>query len=162
MPDTSLNPTTFAIRGKRIHYAWAMVVIAAIMRLSTSAFRSSQSVLIPRLVESFGWSYGGVGGAFALQWVVSGMFGPPSGWLGDRYWWDAAFGKKKVDLVILLDDAIDRQPATWTLIDVALDLFNFCDGQPRLVIVRLRRRGSVNGESGEPLSVDVSRGLQAP
>jgi MFS family permease len=60
-------------------------MIAATMRLSTSAFRSSQSILIPRLVESFGWSYGGVGGAFALQWVVSGMFGPPSGWLGDRY-----------------------------------------------------------------------------
>ncbi len=55
------------------------------MRLSASSFRTSSSILIPRLVETFGWSYGMVGGAFALQWVVSGMFGPPAGWLGDRY-----------------------------------------------------------------------------
>ena len=85
MLETSLKPSTLTINGKRIHYAWVMVGIAATMRLSTSAFRSSQSILIPRLVESFGWSYGGVGGAFALQWVVSGMFGPTAGWLGDRY-----------------------------------------------------------------------------
>jgi len=26
-----------------------------------------------------------VGLGFALQWIVSGMFGPPAGWLGDRY-----------------------------------------------------------------------------
>ena len=55
------------------------------MRLFSSSFRSSQSILIPRLVESFGWSYGAVGLGFALQWVVSGMLGPSAGWLGDRY-----------------------------------------------------------------------------
>ena len=69
----------------KIHYAWAIVGLAALMRLSTSSFRSSQSILIPRIVETFGWSYGAVGGAFALQWIVSGAFGPPSGWMGDRY-----------------------------------------------------------------------------
>ena len=55
------------------------------MRLFSSSFRSSSSILIPRLVESFGWSYGAVGFGFALQWVVSGMLGPSAGWLGDRY-----------------------------------------------------------------------------
>jgi len=37
------------------------------------------------LVDSFGWSYGAVGLGFAIQWIVSGLFGPPAGWLGDRY-----------------------------------------------------------------------------
>ena len=55
------------------------------MRLFSSSFRSSSSVLIPRLVDSFGWSYSAVGLGFALQWVVSGMLGPSAGWLGDRY-----------------------------------------------------------------------------
>ena len=85
MANFSLKPSTLAVGGHPIHYAWVIVGVGSLMRLSTSAFRSSQSVLIPRLVETFEWSYGAVGGAFALQWVVSGMFGPPSGWLGDRY-----------------------------------------------------------------------------
>ena len=55
------------------------------MRLFSSSFRSSSSILIPRLVDSFGWSYGAVGLGFAIQWIVSGLFGPPAGMLGDRY-----------------------------------------------------------------------------
>ncbi|MFQ6029210.1 MAG: MFS transporter, partial [Dehalococcoidia bacterium] len=81
----SLRPATLAVGNRPIHYAWVMVLLAAVMRLSSSSFRSSSSVLIPRLVEVFGWSYGAVGGAFALQWLVSGLFGPPAGWMGDRY-----------------------------------------------------------------------------
>ena len=81
----NLRPSTLAVGGKSIHYAWVVVCIAAVMRLSTSSFRSSASILIPRIVESFGWSYGAVGIGFSIQWVVSGLFGPPSGWLGDRY-----------------------------------------------------------------------------
>ncbi len=85
MPAVNLSPGNLSLGGHRVHYAWAIVVLAALMRLSTSSFRSSQSILIPRLVDTFSWSYGAVGGAFALQWIVSGAFGPPAGWMGDRY-----------------------------------------------------------------------------
>ena len=85
MLNLSLKPSTLAIGGRSIHYAWVIVLVAAIMRLSSSAFRSSSSILVPRIVEAFGWSYGAVGIGFSLQWIVSGLFGPPSGWLGDRY-----------------------------------------------------------------------------
>ena len=81
----SFRPDNIIINGRYIHYAWVMVVIASVMRLFSSSFRSSQSILIPRLIESFGWSYGQVGLGFALQWIVSGMLGPSAGWLGDRY-----------------------------------------------------------------------------
>ena len=81
----SLSPANLVIAGRPVHYAWVIVGVAAVMRLFSSSFRSSSSVLIPRLVESFGWSYGAVGFGFALQWVVSGMLGPSAGWLGDRY-----------------------------------------------------------------------------
>ena len=85
MLGVNLNPANLSVGKHRIHYAWAMVFLASVMRLSTSSFRSSQSILVPRLVEHFGWSYGALGGAFALQWIVSGAFGPPAGWMGDRY-----------------------------------------------------------------------------
>ncbi len=84
-PRYSFRPDNLIIAGQPVHYAWVIVGVAAVMRLFSSSFRSSSSILIPRLVESFGWSYGAVGFGFALQWVVSGMLGPSAGWLGDRY-----------------------------------------------------------------------------
>ena len=84
-PGYSFRPQNLIIAGHPVHYAWVIVAIAAVMRLFSSSFRSSSSILIPRLVDSFGWSYGAVGMGFALQWVVSGMLGPSAGWLGDRY-----------------------------------------------------------------------------
>ncbi len=80
-----LDPANLAIGGRKVHYAWVIVAVAAVMRLASSSFRSSASILIPRLVDSFGWSYGAVGLGFSLQWIVSGLFGPPAGWMGDRY-----------------------------------------------------------------------------
>ena len=85
MPYINLSPSDFALGGRQIHYAWVMIAVAAAMRLSASAVRTSFSVLIPRLVETFGWSYGAVGFGLALQWAFSGLFGPAAGWLGDRY-----------------------------------------------------------------------------
>ena len=84
-PRYSFRLSNLIVSGHHIHYAWVIVGVAAVMRLFSSSFRSSSSILIPRLVESFGWSYGAVGFGFALQWVVSGMLGPSAGWLGDRY-----------------------------------------------------------------------------
>ena len=85
MQGFSLRANNFVFGGRHIHYAWVTVAVAATMRLFSSSFRSSSSILIPRLVDSFGWSYGAVGFGFALQWIVSGLLGPPAGWLGDRY-----------------------------------------------------------------------------
>ncbi len=81
----NLKPSNLVFAGRPVHYAWVIVAVAAVMRLFSSSFRSSSSILIPRLVDSFGWSYGAVGLGFSIQWIVSGMFGPTAGWLGDRY-----------------------------------------------------------------------------
>ena len=85
MANINLKPSEFAVAGRPVHYAWVIVAVGAVMRLFSSSFRSSSSILIPRLVESFGWSYGQVGLGFAIQWIVSGMFGPPAGMMGERY-----------------------------------------------------------------------------
>ena len=85
MAKFNLEPSNLVIGGRHVHYAWVIVAGGAVRRLFSSSFRSSSSILIPRLVDSFGWSYGAVGLGFAIQWIVSGLFGPPAGWLGDRY-----------------------------------------------------------------------------
>jgi MFS family permease len=52
--------------------------------------RIASGVLVAYLVTpkpegQFGWSHGAVGLGFAMQWIFSGLFAPPAGWLGDRY-----------------------------------------------------------------------------
>ena len=85
MANLNLKPAELSVGRHPVLFAWVIVTVAAIMRLFSSSFRSSSSILIPRLVDHFGWSYGAVGLGFAIQWIVSGLFGPPAGWLGDRY-----------------------------------------------------------------------------
>src|SRR5438034_11032025 len=74
--------------ASRIHYAWGMLAIAIAMRLVSSVERTASGVLVAYLVDpagEFGWSRSVVGLALSLQWIFSGVFGPPAGWLGDRY-----------------------------------------------------------------------------
>ena len=85
MLKLDLHPRRLAVGNVDIHYAWVIVVAASAMRLSASAVRTSFAVMLPRIVETFGWSHGMIGFGLALQWAFSGIFGPAAGWLGDRY-----------------------------------------------------------------------------
>ena len=72
---------------KGIHYAWVTLGIAIAMRLVSSVERTASGVLVAYMVDpagEFGWSRSVVGLALSLQWIFSGVFGPPAGWLGDR------------------------------------------------------------------------------
>jgi MFS family permease len=73
---------------KNIHHAWVTLGIAIAMRLVSSVERTASGVLVAYMVDpagEFGWSRSVVGLALSLQWIFSGVFGPPAGWLGDRY-----------------------------------------------------------------------------
>lgn len=73
---------------QNIHYAWVTLAIAVAIRLVSSVERTASGVLVAYLVDpagEFGWSRSIVGLALSLQWIFSGVFGPPTGWLGDRY-----------------------------------------------------------------------------
>jgi MFS family permease len=65
-----------------------MLGLAIAIRLISSIERTASGVLLAYLVDpagAFGWSRSVVGLALSLQWIFSGVFGPPAGWLGDRY-----------------------------------------------------------------------------
>lgn len=58
------------------------------IRLVSSVERTASGVLVAYMVDpagEFGWSRSVVGLALSFQWIFSGVFGPPAGWLGDRY-----------------------------------------------------------------------------
>ena len=81
----------------RVHYAWAIVGIAAMMGFITSSVRFAAAALVPYLGDpaaGFGWSYGAITFAFSLQWIIFGLASPYVGWLGDRYGvrWFLLFG----------------------------------------------------------------------
>ena len=85
MATVNFRPAEFALAGRHIHYAWVIVGITALMRLVSSSFRMSFPALVPFIAVGFGWEVWLITLAFSLQWVISGAFGPPAGWLGDRY-----------------------------------------------------------------------------
>jgi MFS family permease len=83
-----VKPASLPAYVKDIHYAWVTLGIAIAMRLVSSVERTASGVLVAYMVDpagEFGWSRSVVGLALSLQWIFSGVFGPPAGWLGDRY-----------------------------------------------------------------------------
>jgi len=83
-----VTPASLPMHTKGLHYAWVTLGIAIAMRLVSSVERTASGVLVAYLVDptgEFGWSRSVVGLALSLQWIFSGVFGPPAGWLGDRY-----------------------------------------------------------------------------
>jgi MFS family permease len=83
-----VKPASLPFDLKNIHYAWVTLGVAIAMRLISSVERTASGVLVAYMVDpagEFGWSRSVVGLALSLQWIFSGIFGPPAGWLGDRY-----------------------------------------------------------------------------
>src|SRR5215813_8486601 len=84
---THQNPSGRASGAQRLHYAWVIVAVAAMICMITSPVRFAISMLVPYLQspQGFGWSYFAISIAFALQWLVTALISPLVGWLGDRY-----------------------------------------------------------------------------
>lgn len=84
----SRQPLTGIASGPpRLHYAWVIVAVSALICMITSPVRFVISMLVPYLQspQGFGWSYFAISVAFALQWLASALISPLVGWLGDRY-----------------------------------------------------------------------------
>lgn len=82
-----LNPAGFAVGKRDVHYAWVIVGVASMMWMTSSGMRFAASLLIDEFnkPEYFGWSIGAITVGFTIQWLMSGILAPISGWLGDRY-----------------------------------------------------------------------------
>lgn len=67
-----------------LYYGWVIVAIAFVtMAVSVSA-RTAFSLLLPPLIDEFGWDRGLAAGAFSFGFLVSAILGPVAGRLMDR------------------------------------------------------------------------------
>ncbi len=85
--SVKMGPAGLTMGGRSIHYGWVVMGVGAVMWTISSSMRFSATVLVPHLQDpnGFGWSYGAIAFAFALQWFLAGLMGPVMGWLGDRH-----------------------------------------------------------------------------
>jgi sugar phosphate permease len=68
-----------------IHYGWAVVAVAFLTMLATSATIGIPGVLLLPLKTEFGWNLGAISGALALRLLLYGMVGPFAAALMHRY-----------------------------------------------------------------------------
>ncbi len=77
---------TFALQEHTIaHYAWVVVGIAAVVQMVGAAIRMVFGVLVEPLVETFSWSPGSIGIAYALMSIIAALSSPPAGYLSNRF-----------------------------------------------------------------------------
>ena len=71
--------------SSRVHYAWIVIAIAAVMHMAGGSIRQAFGVLIVPLQEDMGWSPATVTLAYALASITGALLAPISGICTDRY-----------------------------------------------------------------------------
>lgn len=66
------------------YYGWAIIFIAFVTMAVAVTARTSFSLLVPPLIDEFGWDRGLVAGAFSFGFLVSSIISPISGRVMDR------------------------------------------------------------------------------
>lgn len=70
--------------GRRLHYAWVILVAACVLGIVARADSASFAVFVDPLVERFGWKRGDISLAYALAFIAGLPAVVVMGWLGDR------------------------------------------------------------------------------
>ena len=79
--------------SSRVHYAWIVIAIAAVMHMAGGSIRQAFGVLIVPLEANMGWSPATVTLAYAVASITGALLAPISGYCTDRY------GARKVIMV---------------------------------------------------------------
>lgn len=78
---SALPPSSAPVR---LHYAWVIVAMTALVLLIGSGVRSAPGVLMRPWEQAFGWSPAEIGLAIAVSLVLYGLVGPFAGAMMDR------------------------------------------------------------------------------
>ena len=65
------------------HFAWVIVIIASIIQMVGSTIRNVFGVMVDPISQTFGWSQGQIGLGYAIAALVTALFSPVAGMLGD-------------------------------------------------------------------------------
>src|SRR4051812_11561812 len=67
------------------YYGWLIIGVAFITMATSVSARTAFSLLLPPLLEEFGWGRGLVAGAFSFGFLVSAVLSPIAGRMMDRH-----------------------------------------------------------------------------
>jgi len=100
---------------RKIHYAWVVAAVTFVVMLGAAGFRSTPSVLMVSLQESYGWPRGAISFAVSVNLLLFGLIAPFAAALIER------FGIRRVVgtglILITLGSALPIfMTATWQLV----------------------------------------------
>ncbi len=67
------------------YYGWVVVGAAFVTMAIAVTARTAFSLLLPPLIDEFGWDRGLIAGAFSFGFFFAAMLSPITGWVMDRY-----------------------------------------------------------------------------
>src|ERR1700761_9413660 len=67
------------------YYGWVLIAAAFVTMAIAVTARTAFSLLLPPLIDEFGWDRGQVAGAFSFGFLVSALLSPLAGRLMDRH-----------------------------------------------------------------------------
>jgi MFS family permease len=85
MCDTAMNMASPRwLKRLPFYYGWLIIGIAFVTMAVSVTARTSFSLLLPPLIDEFGWDRGLVAGAFSFGFLVSALLSPVTGRVMDR------------------------------------------------------------------------------
>jgi sugar phosphate permease len=78
-------PISRFLARKGVHYSWAVMAVAFLTMLSSSAALGLPGVLLQPLSREFGWTTEQISSAMAIRFVLFGLLGPFAAILMERY-----------------------------------------------------------------------------
>ncbi|MEZ5728456.1 MAG: MFS transporter [Burkholderiaceae bacterium] len=84
-PDARPPAPPRAPLGLPFYFGWLIVAIAFVTMAVSVSVRTAFSLLLPPLMDEFGWDRGLAAGAFSFGFLVSAVIGPMVGRVMDRY-----------------------------------------------------------------------------
>jgi sugar phosphate permease len=78
-------PFSRFLARKGVHYSWAVMAVAFLTMLSSSAALGLPGVLLQPLSREFGWTTEQISSAMAIRFVLFGLLGPFAAILMERY-----------------------------------------------------------------------------
>ncbi len=75
-----------SIKGvPKVHFAWVIATMAAVLQVSTNFISQGFAVLLPVIQDTFGWSLTAITLAYFLKSIIQAFLSPLAGTLADRY-----------------------------------------------------------------------------
>ena len=82
--ETESKPPTGKARGK-LSYGWVVALIGSVTAMATGNYHYAIGVFLTPLTSQFGWSRAAISGSVSIMSILTGVLGPFTGRLSDRY-----------------------------------------------------------------------------